>query len=101
MSQEKKAVILMYHRVDRAGRDRWHLCVSPENFEAHLRSLTRNFTPVGLAELGERIQTNRLEHGMVAVTFDDGYRDNLTLAMPRLKKLGIPATFSSQAKGQP
>ena len=89
----------MYHRVDRAVRDRWHLCVSPENFEAQLCSLRRNFTPVGLAELGERIQTNRLEHGMVAVTFDDGYRDNLTVAMPVLKKLGIPATFFIAGEG--
>src|SRR5262245_61991916 len=29
----------------------------------------------------------------VALTFDDGYRDNLTVALPMLEALGLPATF--------
>jgi len=30
---------------------------------------------------------------LVAITFDDGYRDNLTVALPLLEKFGLPMTL--------
>ena len=90
---KEKAVVLLYHRVDRSAHDRWNLCVSPENFAAHLRCLRRCFRPITLAEITAMLENGRVQHGSIAVTFDDGYRDNLTTAMPILKQMGVPATF--------
>jgi glycosyltransferase involved in cell wall biosynthesis/peptidoglycan/xylan/chitin deacetylase (PgdA/CDA1 family) len=88
-----KALILAYHRIDRPSRDRWGLCVSPERFAAHLRHLAARFEAVRVSELAGLLARNEPVGGLVAVTFDDGYRDNLTTALPLLRERGIPATF--------
>jgi peptidoglycan/xylan/chitin deacetylase (PgdA/CDA1 family) len=62
--------------------------------ERQLRAVRRfaNVMPLheALASLAER---RPLPPRAVAVTFDDGYRDNLTLAVPMLEGLSVPATF--------
>ena len=90
---QEKAVVLLYHRVHRSYRDRWQLCVSPENFAAHLRCLKRSFRPVRLAEIATMIADGKVKQNSVAITFDDGYRDNLTAAIPILEQMRLPATF--------
>ena len=90
---QEKAVVLLYHRVDRSHRDRWQLCVSPENFAGHLRCLKRSFRPVRLAEIAAMIVDGKVKQNSVAITFDDGYRDNLTAAVPILEQMRLPATF--------
>jgi len=41
----------------------------------------------------EQLFAGKLPERALAITFDDGYRDNLTVAVPVLKKYDMPATF--------
>jgi peptidoglycan/xylan/chitin deacetylase (PgdA/CDA1 family) len=78
----------MYHRVGDAVQDPWELCVSPANFEEHLDVL-RKYSCVPLEQMENGKRTDRC----VALTFDDGYADNLHVAIPRLERFDIPAAF--------
>lgn len=72
--------ILMYHGTPR--RD-------AEALERQLRLLSLAFPVVPLEKLSER----RAGRARVALTFDDGLRNNVEVAYPILKKLGLTATF--------
>lgn len=94
-----KSLILMYHRVDRSERDRWHLCVSPDNFAAQVRCLKEAFNPVRFGDLATNLISGGVRHRDVAITFDDGYLDNLKSAMPILKAEQVHATFFISGPG--
>lgn len=70
------------------------LCVSPEEFENHMKYISTYCNPLSLFE-AEEILSGKKEpiKNAVTVTFDDGYRDNLTNALPVLKKYRVPATI--------
>jgi peptidoglycan/xylan/chitin deacetylase (PgdA/CDA1 family) len=87
---EPVAVVLVYHRVAEADRDPFGLRVSPDNFAGQMEALRRVAHPVALEEI---VRADRLPPRAVAVTFDDGYADNLHTAAPLLARHGIPATF--------
>jgi peptidoglycan/xylan/chitin deacetylase (PgdA/CDA1 family) len=63
-------------------------------FTAQLEYLQSHFRVVQLAELVQALRDGNpnLAH-WVALTFDDGTRNNGTIAAPILKRLGLPATF--------
>jgi peptidoglycan/xylan/chitin deacetylase (PgdA/CDA1 family) len=85
-------LVLMYHRVADAAIDPWGLCVSPANFREQMRVLAEMAEPVPLDRLTETLRSGRSAKPVVAVTFDDGYLDNLTAAKPVLDEFDIPAT---------
>lgn len=86
-------IILLYHRIADVASDPWSLCVTPNNFEEHLRILKKyNFSFPTLGKIQQSSNFNS-EKRNVAITFDDGYADNFTYAMPILRKYNIPATF--------
>lgn len=85
-------MVLLYHRIAGGDPDPWGLAVSPENFAAHLDVLRRRGRPVPLGELVEAVREGREQRRMVAITFDDGYADNLHTAKPLLERFEVPAT---------
>jgi peptidoglycan/xylan/chitin deacetylase (PgdA/CDA1 family) len=81
----------MYHRVHDAVVDPWGLCVSPERFADQIAALRDQATVVPLSALsGPFID---LPERTVVITFDDGYVDNLSHALPVLEAGQTPATL--------
>ena len=89
---EPRAAIVAYHRI--SDEERSPLCVSPWRFRQQLNYLRLHYRVVPLATLVAALRCGeRLTASTVAITFDDGYRDNLTVAAPILADYGLPATL--------
>ena len=88
-----KAVVLLYHRVAELKTDPQLLGVTPLRFAEQLNVLAHRYRVLGLNALAEWSDGGGEYPGRaVAVTFDDGYRDNLVNAKPLLERYHIPAT---------
>jgi peptidoglycan/xylan/chitin deacetylase (PgdA/CDA1 family) len=85
-------VVLLYHRVTRLGTDPQLLAVSPDHFAAQMDALKQISRPMALGEMLERARRGEDLRDAVAITFDDGYADNLLEAAPILHSSNIPAT---------
>jgi peptidoglycan/xylan/chitin deacetylase (PgdA/CDA1 family) len=86
--------ILMYHRILNEGEDLSGVnMVTKKAFERQMRIICEKYNPVSMYELVEGIKNGNLRKGSVAITLDDGYRDNYLNAYPILKRYGIPATI--------
>jgi len=90
---ENKTAVLMYHRVSCLDRDSQLLAVTPENFEGQIKYLSENYILLSLNDLKEALSRKVIPNKSVAITFDDGYLDNLTQAFPLLEKYQVPATI--------
>jgi peptidoglycan/xylan/chitin deacetylase (PgdA/CDA1 family) len=84
--------VLMYHSVSQPQVDYDPLRTSPERFEAQMLYLKRHdLRGVSMRELCLALNAGDAR-GLVGVTFDDGYEDFLSAALPTLERLGFSAT---------
>jgi peptidoglycan/xylan/chitin deacetylase (PgdA/CDA1 family) len=84
--------VLMYHSVEPYESDPYRVTVSPRRFAAQLRWLRRaGLRGVSMGELLEARRTGR-DAGLIGLTFDDGYADFLTHALPALQEHEFGAT---------
>jgi peptidoglycan/xylan/chitin deacetylase (PgdA/CDA1 family) len=93
---DRSGIVLAYHRIARRGGrgeppGYGVECGLPVDlFEAQLRFLMRHFDPSSAAAVATGIPPSGRPH--FAITFDDGYADNLALAAPILERHGLSAT---------
>jgi peptidoglycan/xylan/chitin deacetylase (PgdA/CDA1 family) len=85
-------IIVAFHRVqDTTGAD--GLTIGVDMFERYCRFFMRHFRVTSLRDLVGKLESGRALDRDLAITFDDGYRDNFEHAVPVLEKLSLPATF--------
>jgi peptidoglycan/xylan/chitin deacetylase (PgdA/CDA1 family) len=91
--------ILIYHGIDTLGRKDFNLrFISASQLEEQLILFKKHFNIVDLSVFFEKTKEKTVEIAknelpLMAVTFDDGYLNNLEIALPILEKYQIPATF--------
>jgi peptidoglycan/xylan/chitin deacetylase (PgdA/CDA1 family) len=79
------ARILMYHGVVEQGA---------QALAAQIHFLVRHFTVVSLETMVNHLaDSGASRNNEVALTFDDGLRNNLTVVYPILREFNVPATF--------
>jgi peptidoglycan/xylan/chitin deacetylase (PgdA/CDA1 family) len=93
------AVIVRYHsiRTSDSPFEQYvsaNISHSEREFEQHLLLLDSRYDIVSLSHLvGGLKDSSKMKRLQVAITFDDGYRDNAQVAAPMLDRFGMPATI--------
>jgi len=94
--QSHNATLVVYHSINEYREDRIRIpnIVTPTAFEAQIRYFASTAKFITLQDYLDHIENRKpLSNKCIVVTFDDGYKDNLTIASPILQKYGVPATF--------
>ena len=87
----RRMTILSYHRVN-DERDPYFPSLPTAVFERQMAHVARAYRVLPLDEAVDRLARNDVPPNALCITFDDGYRDNLTHAAPILARHRLPAT---------
>ncbi len=90
LEQQGARVVLVYHRLS-PGRGGLGRMTAERSFEWQMAYIAKNFTPASWSTI---LRGEGSDRGIkVLVTFDDGYRDNFTKALPVIEKHRVPTVF--------
>lgn len=89
----KRSLILAYHSISTPTYNIWNNAVTPEHFAQQLAVLHSHYNVVDLQTAIRNRELRENGSRTVAITFDDGYVDNLERALPILEHFEMPATF--------
>lgn len=90
----QRVTVLGYHRIADPESPGFrgfagNASATPDEFAAQMAWVAARMTPITLADLLAAVDGASLPARPVLVTFDDGYRDNLTVALPVMEQHGI------------
>ncbi|MEC5397652.1 polysaccharide deacetylase family protein [Uliginosibacterium sp. H1] len=85
--------ILILHRVCPQPDPLFPGEIHARSFDAMLRWVKDWYSVLPLPEAVERLRAGTLPARALAITFDDGYEDNHSVALPILRQHGLTATF--------
>lgn len=84
-------MVLFYHRVADDVANSW--TCSRRDFARGIAWIKKHCEVVSLAEAQARIASGVNHRPAVAITFDDGYAENMEFALPLLVREGLPCTY--------
>jgi len=88
-----RLIVLAYHSVG-ANSSFTNLTLDFRTFDAQMAYLSTRYKVLSMDEVTETLRSGRsFTEDAVAITFDDGYRDNYDWVFPILRKYNLPATI--------
>ena len=87
-----KLNVLIYHQVVESKDPMRPSEPDVKEFEQQMAIVARHYNVLPLSAAVKLLKENRLPKNALCITFDDGYINNLTVALPVLRKFDLPAT---------
>ena len=86
--------VLEYHAIGSHPDWPQGMVIAPATFEKHLQYMqAQGYQMVTVAELAERLSSGKPMDKYIALSFDDGYKDNRSNALPIMQKYDAKGSF--------